>query len=355
MSYKRKSLFIYGGILCAFILSLIVVALVQINIPYSSRAFLEYQVVPVYSKVSGEVDTIYVHDGERVNIDTPLFKIDDEVYKSTYMSAKGDYEIALESVKSLKNDIDKSKKILINNKEICKRDKNEYEKYEALYKKRYISEIDLDRMKTKVLQSEKSVKESETILENLLVKYRKNENSISSILKAKGSLEKAQLNLDYTVVKSPIGGEVVMDNFYKNTGIKSGNTVFYIKNDDILKVNVDFKEKGVSEDSENREALILFDGIPSKIFKGKVEKVNPLLSQGYSSSSSLVTITEDNRWVRDSGKVRVTIVVENAEDIKKLSSGSKASVILLSPSGNVLYNFFGRVWINIIKAFNYVY
>ncbi len=355
MNYKKKSLIIYGVLIIGFILSLIVVALVQLNIPYSSRAFLEYQIVPVYSKVSGEVEKIYVKDGEKVKVDQPLFKLDDDLYEASYISAKGSYNEVVESIENLKNDIIKCRDILLNDQEIYERNQNEYKKYEILYKKRYISEIDLDKMKTKVLEAEKSLRESSGKLENLLVKYRENENSISSILKAKGNLEKAKLNLDYTTVLSPINGEVVMDNFYLNTPIKSGGTVFYIKNDDVLKVNVDLKEKGIGRNNDNREALVLFDGVPGKIFKGKVEKINPILSQGYSSSNTLVTIQNDNRWVRDSGKVRMTIFVENSKDIKKLASGSKASVILLSSNNNVIYNFFAKIWINIIKVFNYVY
>ncbi len=355
MNYKKKSLIIYGVLIIGFILSLIVVALVQLNIPYSSRAFLEYQIVPVYSKVSGEVEKIYVKDGEKVKVDQPLFKLDDDLYEASYISAKGSYNEVVESIENLKNDIIKCRDILLNDQEIYERNQNEYKKYEILYKKRYISEIDLDKMKTKVLEAEKSLRESSGKLENLLVKYRENENSISSILKAKGNLEKAKLNLDYTTVLSPINGEVVMDNFYLNTPIKSGGTVFYIKNDDVLKVNVDLKEKGIGRNNDNREALVLFDGVSGKIFKGKVEKINPILSQGYSSSNTLVTIQNDNRWVRDSGKVRMTIFVENSKDIKKLASGSKASVILLSSNNNVIYNFFAKIWINIIKVFNYVY
>ena len=355
MNYKKKSLFIYGTIIICFLFSLLGTTLAQLNIPYSSRAFLEYQIVPVYSKISGDVDKIFVKDKEIVKINQPLFSLNKELYNASYLSVLGSYNQTIESIKTLKNDIKKNKNIVSSNKNIYDRNINELKKYKSLYKKRYISEIDLDNLTNKVTESEKTYKESLGKLQNLLVKYNKNENSMSSFLIALGALEKAKLNLKYTTILAPINGEVVMNNFYKNTSIKSNSTIFYIKNNDVLKVNATFKEKGVSKNINGRKSLILFDGIPNKIFKGYVEKIDPILSQGYSSSSSLVKIENDNRWVRDSGEVRVSIIIQDSKNIKELSSGSKASVILLSPNDNSIYNFFAKIWIHIIKGFNYVY
>lgn len=355
MIYKKKAIFIYIGIFFSFLFFLFLSVTFQMNIPYSSRAFLEYQIAPVYSKVSGSVDQIFVKNGESVNINQPLFSVDKKLYKASYLSALGHYNEALDSIKTLKSDIEKNKIIVEKNKNIYQQNRNELLKFETLYKKTFISEIDLDNMKTKVLEAEKTLKNSEGILENLLTKYKIDENSIPTLLIAKATLEKASINLQDTTILSPINGEVVMENFYQNTSIKENTPLFYIKNDNILKVNVDMKEKNIKSIISGRKALILFDGIPGVIFKGTVENISPILAQGYSPSNALVNIPNDNRWVRDNGKVRVSIIVENSDVIKHLSSGSMASVILLSENNNTFFNFLAKFWINIIKVFNYVY
>ncbi|MDX8335687.1 HlyD family secretion protein [Candidatus Cetobacterium colombiensis] len=355
MVYKKKAILIYVFIFFSFFIFLFLSVGFQMNIPYSSRAFLEYKIAPVYSKVSGSVDKIFVKNGETVDINQPLFSIDKKLYEASYISALGQYTEALDSVKNLKSDIEKNTIIVEKNKNIYLRNKKELLKFEALYKKTFISEIDLDNMKTKVLESEKTLKNSEGTLENLLIKYKKNEDSTPALLIAKGALEKASINLKDTTTLAPINGEVVMDNFYLNNSIKENAPLFYIKNDNILKVNVDLKEKNVKSITSGRKALILFDGIPGVIFKGEVENITPILAQGYSTSSTLINIPDDNRWVRDNGKIRVSIIVENSDSIKKLTSGSMASVILLSDNNNTFYNFLAKVWINIIKVFNYVY
>ncbi|MGL4904545.1 MAG: hypothetical protein ACRC34_03505, partial [Cetobacterium sp.] len=71
--------------------------------------------------------------------------------------------------------------------------------------------------------------------------------------------------------------------------------------------------------------------------------------------NTLVNIADDNRWIRDTGKIRVSVKIENSEIIKKLSSGSKASVILLPENDGIFYTFLAKVWIHIIRILNYVY
>lgn len=355
MLIHKKSILIYFIIFLSFFVILIGTVAVQMNIPYSSRAHLEYQISPVYSKVSGSVDKIFVKNGEIVSSQQPLFSIDNKVYHASYISALGKYNEVLDSIKNLKNDIDKTKEIIEKNKIIFLQNKKELIKFQTLYKKNFISELDLDNMRNKLLDSEKTLNNSENELKNLQVKYKRNEDSIPSLLIAKGSLNQAKINLDNTTILSPMKGEIVMDNFYENTFVKENTTLFYIKNDDILKVNVDLKEKNINSITSGRKALILFDGIPGIIFKGKVENISPILAQGYTASNTLVNIPEDNRWIRDNGKIRVSILVENSQSIKNLSSGSMASVILLSKDDNIFYNFMAKVWIHIIKVFNYVY
>lgn len=355
MQHKNKAKFVYLGIIISFTLVFMITIGVQMNIPYSSRAFLEYQVVPVYSKVSESVEEIFVNNGEHVKIGQPLFEVDKNIYLAQYTSALGQYNEVLDSIENLKNDINKTRIVITKNKTLVEQNKKELSKYKKLFDKKYINELDYQNMNTKLIESEKVLKESENTLNNLLNKYKEEEDQTPQLLIAEGALKRAELNLKNTTILAPISGEVVMENFYKNTLIKQDTTVFYIKNDNTLTVNVDLKEKNLKAITKDREALIVFDGISQKIITGKVEKIIPVLAEGFSTSNTLVNIADDNRWVRDPGKVRVSIAIENSDVLKNLSSGSKASVILLSEDNNVLYDGLAKLWINIIKVFNYVY
>lgn len=355
MKHKNKAKCVYLSIIISFILVFTLTVGVQMNIPYSSRAFLEYQVVPVYSKVSESVENIFINNGDHVEAGQPLFEVNKDIYLANYTSALGQYNEALDSIKNLKNDIDKTNILIAKNKILVEQNKKELKKYKTLFDKKYINELDYQNMNTKLIESEKILKESENTLNNLLNKYKEEEELTPQLLVAKGALKKSEIALKNTTTLAPISGEVVMDNFYKNTLIKQDTTLFYIKNDNSLIVNVDLKEKNLNAIKKDREALIIFDGVSQEIIKGKVEKIIPILAEGFSTSSTLVNITDDNRWVRDPGKVRISIEIENLDILKNLSSGSKASVILLSEDNNRLYDGLAKLWINIIKVFNYVY
>ncbi|MEG0069546.1 HlyD family secretion protein [Cetobacterium sp.] len=355
MQHKNKAKFIYLGIIVSFLLVFFLTVGVQMNIPYSSRAFLEYQVVPVQSKVSESVEDIFVKNGDHVNAGQTLFEVDKNIYIAQYTTALGQYNEVLDFIKNLKNDIEKSKVLVNKNKVLVEQNKRELSKYKRLFDKRYINELDYQNMNTKLIESEKVLKESQNALNNLLIKYKKDEELTPQLLIAKGALKKAEINLKNTTVIAPISGEVVMDNFYKNTVIKQDTTLFYIKNDSVLTVNVDLKEKNLKSITKGREALVVFDGISQKIIKGTIDKITPVLAEGFSTSNTLVNIADDNRWVRDPGKVRVSIIIQNSNLVKNLSSGSKASVMLLSEDNNLFYNTLAKIWMNIIKVFNYVY
>ncbi|MBC2852064.1 efflux RND transporter periplasmic adaptor subunit [Cetobacterium sp. 8H] len=355
MQHKSKAKFIYLGIIISFLLVFFLTVGVQMNIPYSSRAFLEYQVVPVQSKVSESVENIFIKNGDHVNAGQTLFEVDKNIYIAQYTTALGQYNEVLDFIKNLKNDIEKSEVLVSKNKVLVEQNRKELSKYKKLFDKKYINELDYENMNTKFIESEKVLKESQNELNNLLIKYKKDEELTPQLLIAKGALKKAEINLKNTTVVSPISGEVVMDNFYKNTIIKQDTTLFYVKNDNILTVNVDLKEKNLKSIIKGREALVVFDGISQEIIKGTIDKITPVLAEGFSTSNTLVNIVDDNRWVRDPGKVRVSIIIENSDLVKKLSSGSKASVMLLSENNSVFYNTLAKIWMNIIKVFNYVY
>ncbi|MGL5568446.1 MAG: HlyD family secretion protein [Cetobacterium sp.] len=355
MEHKNKAKLIYLAIVISFILVFFLTIGVQMNIPYSSRAFLEYRVVPVSSKVSESVESIFVQNGSHVEAGQPLFEVNRSVYNAQYVSALGQYNEVLDSIQNLKNDIQKYEIFVTKNKILVEQNKNELIKYEKLFEKKYINEIDYENMNTKLIESQKNLRETQNTLRNLKVKYRENEEAIPQLLIANGALKKAEINLKNTIILSPISGEVVMDNFYSNTFVKQDTTLFYIKNDNLLTVNVDLKEKNLASIINGRKALIVFDGIPDVIIKGTVEKIIPILAEGFSTSNTLVNIADDNRWIRDTGKIRVSLKIENSEIIKKLSSGSKASVILLPKNDGMFYTFLAKVWINIIRILNYVY
>ncbi|MGL5052345.1 MAG: HlyD family secretion protein [Cetobacterium sp.] len=325
------------------------------NIPYSSRAFLEYQVVPVYSKVSESVTNIFIQNGSHVKIGQPLFEVDKDIYLAQYKSSLGQYNEVLDSIQNIKNDIEKTKVFIKKNKILVEQNKKELIKYTNLFEKKYINELDYQNMNTKFIESEKTLKDTENTLNNLLIKYKKEEASTPQLLIAKGSLKKAEINLKNTVTLAPISGEVVMDNFYLNTLVKQDTTLFYIKNDNLLTVNVDLKEKNLKSITKGRKALIVFDGVSETIVEGTVDRIIPVLAEGFSTSNTLVNITDDNRWIRDSGKVRIAVKIENSDSVKNLSSGSKASVILLPQNNGVFYTFLAKIWINMIRIFNYAY
>lgn len=353
MVYKKKAKLVYLGILLSFIFIFILTISLQLKTPYSSRAFLEYEIFPVYSKISGNVETIYVKNNNKVKKGDILFSLNKDILNEEYNIALSNYNKTVDELKILDCDISKTYKILENNENIYQRDLRDKNKYKILYNKLYISEKEYENIEVKFLQSKKVIEETKNQLNSLLIKRGRNEIENSSLKQAQSLLEKAKLNLSYSYIYSPINGTIVMEQFHNDSYITAGKPLFYIKDNSSMMLEVNIKEKNLQSMITGRKALILFDAVPNKVFGGKIFTVNPILSEGYSTPSSLVAIAPDNRWVRDAGKIRLSIKIDDNSNIQNLVSGSKASVILLSNNG--FMNFIAKCWINIIKLFNYVY
>ena len=197
--------------------------------------------------ISGVVEEVYVKEGNFVEKDEKLLKIDDalniEIKKNLInkISLKEEElklkEAELEnSILILKNEINEINSILLI-------EKDNLEKFSSVYEEGAISKIDYDAQKIKVLNYFNDLNNKE-----ILTEVKKSELSQEikfiqdNLLNYKNQLEEIQENLKYSLIKSPIAGYV-----YE---IKAKDKGFVIdSNQDILKI--------VPE--ENLEAVIFIN------------------------------------------------------------------------------------------------
>ena len=117
--------------------------------PYSSNAVVEYDVIPVYSRVNGIIKSINVKNSDIVKKGDKLFDIESEQYRILY-------ELAVANKESAERHIDTmDKEISVEKAQIEKAQKNldtlskEHEKYKMLFEKEMISEDMYDDIKIK--------------------------------------------------------------------------------------------------------------------------------------------------------------------------------------------------------------
>jgi len=197
--------------------------------------------------ISGVVEEVYVKEGNLVEKDEKLLKIDDGLNIEIKKNLINKISLKEEELKLKKSELENSILILKNEineiNSILLIEKDNLEKFSSVYEEGAISKIDYDAQKIKVLNYFNDLNNKE-----ILTEVKKSELSQEikfiqdNLLNYKNQLEEIQENLKYSLIKSPIAGYV-----YE---IKAKDKGFVIdSNQDILKI--------VPE--ENLEAVIFIN------------------------------------------------------------------------------------------------
>ncbi len=197
--------------------------------------------------ISGVVEEVYVKEGNLVEKDEKLLKIDDGLNIEIKKNLINKISLKEEELKLKKSELENSILILKNEineiNSILLIEKDNLEKFSSVYEEGAISKIDYDAQKIKVLNYFNDLNNKE-----ILTEVKKSELSQEikfiqdNLLNYKNQLEEIQENLKYSLIKSPIAGYVY--------AIKAKDKGFVIdSNQDILKI--------VPE--ENLEAVIFIN------------------------------------------------------------------------------------------------
>lgn len=212
--------------------------------------------------ISGEVVELYVKEGEFVEKDQVLAKIDPEIYISNYERIEAAYKTAQANEASSKARIAQSNAQFTNAK-------LDYNRSKTLFEKDVISQAEFD-----AATSAYQVAEADVIAAQ--ESYRSAQFQVSS---AKASLKEAKENLDRTTIISPNDGTVSKLNVEvgeRVTGasqFSAGTEIMRIANLDILEVNVEVNENDIVRVSLFDTAIIEVDAYLEQKFKGVVTEI----------------------------------------------------------------------------------
>ncbi len=193
-----------------------------------------YEEVTVSSEVEGMVKEIRADNGSSVSKDQILAIIDDSDY--------------ILEVKRSEASLRQAEATLSNTK-------LEYQRKEALYKEKLVTQQQFDDVTTRLLLAEAEVE------------------------RAKASLSLSKQMLSKTRIYSPLNGFVSEKKAEKGNYVKNGTPLFIIIQNNPLKLLFTVNEKDVGKIKSGQDVLFNVDAYPDKEFKGKVKTIYPNIEQ----------------------------------------------------------------------------
>lgn len=245
--------------------------------------------VDVGSQVSGKIEEIYVDFNSEVKEGQVIAEIEQSAFLARLQQNKANYQSAVAGVEKAKVTLENHKKKYDRSLDLFNKDLISYEEKEAAETQYYSSKADLRSAEAKLEQ-------------------------------AKSQLDSSEVDLDFTIIKSPIDGVVI------NRNVNEGQTVaasfqapvlFQIANDlSKMQVECSVDEADIGKVKENQRVTFTVDAFPYDNFTGTVRQVrySPEIVQNVVTYTTIVAVENPEMKLRPGMTATVSIVVGEAKD-----------------------------------------
>ncbi len=234
--------------------------------PSTDDSYVKAHIVQIAPQVTGSVAEVNVHDLQHVKKDDVLFSLDRRPFQIAYDRALADY---------------------INN--------------------------------------QKSAARTMTLVAERLQPPALGDQAESNLKIAKSNLDKAKLDLEYSVVKAPEDGYIVKLDLRPGAAVSAYQTLFSLIGTRQWWVEANFKETALERIKHGQKAIIVVDIYPNHEFHGVVDNV----SRGSGASFSLLpSENATGNWVKVTARFPVRVNIMDTDPNFPLRVGASAVVTI---------------------------
>lgn len=253
--------------------------------------------VQVGTQVSGMIKSLHADFNSRVKAGDTVAIIDPEPFKARREQAASNLEMARSNVARAKTDLAQRKR--------------ELDRVQSLVAQQFVSQNDVDLALTNYQSAGAQVRVTE-----------------AQVRQAEAALNSAELDLKYTVIRSPVDGIVVARN------VEVGQTVaasfatpnLFLIALDLTKMQVDtnVSEADIGGMTEGKEASFTVDAYPGMPFAGVIRQVRlaPINVQNVVTYNVVVAVDNQDLRLKPGMTANVSIVVAQKDQVLKVPNAA---------------------------------
>jgi membrane fusion protein, multidrug efflux system len=297
-------------------------------------AYVDAARVAVSTEVSGRVAAIDVHDNERVKAGQVLFVIDQRPFRIAVEEAKAELAAVRLQIKALKATYQQKKADAAASEATLVYQQRELERQRSLLASGTASQSAFDQTNHayKIAKQELASKEQD-VAATLASLGGDPEIPVSEhpmVQHAQAALDRAELNLSYSVVRAPEDGIVTkVDQLQVGDwvqGVDTGaapTTLFSLVSTKRVWVTANFKETELTHMRPGQTATIDIDTYPGVAFPAKVQSLSPGTGLTF---SLLPPENATGNWVKVVQRLPVRVKVDQLDPDHPLAAGLSATV-----------------------------
>jgi membrane fusion protein, multidrug efflux system len=291
-------------------------------------AYVQTASVAISSNVAGRVQELDVRDNQLVHRGEILFRLDDQPFRIAVEEAEAQLSGARLQVESLKASYRQRQAELQSARQTLSYQQREADRQQRLLVAGISSQLQVDRAehaldtaRTALAAAEQEVN---AVVANLGGIPDIAPDRHPTVQHAQALLDRAKLNLSYTVIRAPSDGIVTrVEQLQVGTYISASAAVFALVVAHDLWIEANFKEDQLAHMRVGQDAVVHVDSYPGREFQGKVASVSP----GTGSQFSLLPAENaTGNWVKVVQRLPVRIELRNLDPDFPLQGGLSATV-----------------------------
>lgn len=352
-----------GGLVVALVIlvSLTAYLLADRYTPYTSQATVEGYVVGVAPQVAGTVTRVWVRNNQEVTKGEPLFEIDPAQYRIALDKALADLDNTRRQVSAGDASVAAARANLLAAQANARKAQQDATRLQRLrdedpgtisLRRLEVARASLEQAQAQVTAAEADIRRA---IEQMGGDDAENNPLLITALTA---VEKAQLDMDNTVVRASSRGVVTDLRADVGQFAGAGSPVLTLVAIHDVWINAAFTENNLGHMTAGTPVELLFDALPGQVFHGEVRSIGLGVSDGRTASAgTLPTIQNDRDWLRQAQRFPVIIGFESDQDPTlpaQLRIGGQVSLIAYGQESGPLH-WLGKAYIRVASWLSYAY
>lgn len=253
--------------------------------------------VQVGSQVSGSIESLHADFNSSVKVDDVVARIDPFPYRARRDQAAANLANARAAVTKAKTELAQRKR--------------ELERVRSLIKQEFVSQNDVD---VAITNHEGAAAQLEVVE--------------AAVKQAQAALEAAELDLKYTVIRSPVNGTVISRLVEVGQRVAANfqiPTLFIVAEDlTNMQVETNVSESDIAGITEGKAATFTVDAYPGQRFQGKVRQVRnaPIAVQNVVTYQVVIGVDNRDLRLKPGMTANVAIEVARRDDVLRLPNAA---------------------------------
>jgi len=277
----------------------------------------------IATDISGIVQSVPVHEGQRVKKGDVLLRLDPRPFQIALAGATANRDGMVSTLNALKLDYMRMLRDVDVRQAQVDSDKANYDRYAGLVKNGGVTRADYDNARFKLMADQQAVAALKVTAAVQLARLGGNADvdvkTMDDYLQAQARVDEAKRQLDHTVIYAPFGGIVTqVETVQPGMYLAAATAAFGLVSTDNVWIEANPKETELTYVKPGDRVDVTVDTYPGRTWKGEVEAIAP---NSGSEFSVLPAQNTSGNWVKVVQRIPVRIKVDHKDGDPELRAG----------------------------------